>query len=69
MDSARAKDEDAPEASGVGAERHGGLALDSLLVVDLRRTERRLLDRYWGRDGAMQFLAAHLDRLQFKSTG
>jgi len=33
-------------------------ALDGLIVVDLTRTERKLLDRYLGREEAQQFLAA-----------
>ena len=33
-------------------------ALDGLIVVDLTRTERKLLDRYLGRDEAQHFLAA-----------
>jgi putative hemolysin len=33
-------------------------ALDGLITVDLTRTERKLLDRYLGRDEAQQFLAA-----------
>lgn len=33
-------------------------ALDALVIVDLRKTERRLLDRYFGRDAAATFLAA-----------
>ena len=34
-------------------------ALDGLIVVDLTRTERKLLDRYLGREEAQQFLTAH----------
>ena len=34
-------------------------ALDGLVVVDLARTDRRLLDRYLGADGAARFLARH----------
>jgi len=33
-------------------------SLDGLIVVDLTRTERKLLDRYLGRDEAQQFLSA-----------
>jgi len=33
-------------------------ALDGLMVVDLTHTERKLLDRYLGRDEAQQFLSA-----------
>jgi putative hemolysin len=36
-----------------------GNALDGLIVVDLLRTERKVLDRYLGRDGAASFLAHH----------
>jgi putative hemolysin len=33
--------------------------VDALTLVDLTRTERRLLDRYMGREGAARFLAFH----------
>jgi putative hemolysin len=33
--------------------------LDVLVMVDLRRTDRRILERYMGRDGAREFLAHH----------
>jgi hypothetical protein len=36
-----------------------GSVLDGLVVVDLARSERRLLDAYMGRDAARSFLAAH----------
>lgn len=44
-------------------------ALDALLVVDLRRTERRLLDRYLGKDGAAHFLATHETSRMLRPTG
>jgi hypothetical protein len=34
-------------------------ALDGLIVVDLVRTDRRLLERYLGKEGASEFLAYH----------
>ncbi len=36
-----------------------GNALDGLIVVDLLKTDRKVLDRYLGRDGASSFLAHH----------
>jgi hypothetical protein len=33
--------------------------LDGLIVVDLLKTERALLERYLGREGAAEFLAFH----------
>lgn len=33
--------------------------VDSLILVDLAQTERRVLDRYMGKDGAAKFLAFH----------
>ncbi len=33
--------------------------LDVLLLVDLRKTERRILERYMGREGAEEFLGHH----------
>lgn len=35
-----------------------GNCLDGLIMVDLRHTDRRLLERYMGKDGATEFLAA-----------
>ena len=40
-------------------DRAFGDVLDALLLVDLRRTDPRLLRRYMGADGAAQFLAQH----------
>jgi len=40
-------------------DRAFGDVLDALLLVDLRRTDSRLLRRYMGADGAAQFLARH----------
>ena len=31
-------------------------ALDGLIVVELRKTDTRMLERYMGKDGAAQFL-------------
>lgn len=36
-----------------------GNALDGLIIVDLLKTERKVLDRYLGRDGAAAFLGHH----------
>jgi putative hemolysin len=38
-------------------------ALDGLIVVDLVKTDPRLLDRYMGRAGAAEFLSYHQERL------
>jgi putative hemolysin len=45
---------------GFNTDREFSNALDGLIVVDLTRTERKLLDRYLGREEAQRFLAAHL---------
>lgn len=37
-------------------------ALDSLIVIDLLKTDRRLLERYLGPEGAVEFLAYHQPR-------
>jgi hypothetical protein len=37
-----------------------GDALDGLLVVDLTKVDRPLLDRYLGREGARSFLETHI---------
>jgi putative hemolysin len=36
-----------------------GNVLDGLILVDLTKTERRMLERYLGKDGSRQFLAYH----------
>ena len=36
-----------------------GNALDGLIMVDLTKTEPRMLDRYLGKEGSRQFLAYH----------
>jgi putative hemolysin len=36
-----------------------GNALDGLIVVDLARTDRRILERYLGKEGTSSFLARH----------
>ncbi len=36
-----------------------GNALDGLIMVDLTKTEPRMLERYLGKDGSRQFLAYH----------
>jgi tryptophan synthase alpha subunit len=38
-------------------------ALDGLIVVDLLKTERRLLERYLGKEGTIEFLSFHESRL------
>ena len=40
-------------------DRAFGDVLDALLLVDLRRSDPRLLRRYMGADGAAAFLALH----------
>lgn len=44
---------------GFSVDRHFGDALDGLIAVDLRTTERRLLVQYMGEDAAGRFLAYH----------
>lgn len=41
---------------------HFADALDGLIVVDLTRTDTRLLERYMGKDGAQAFLSFHAQR-------
>jgi hypothetical protein len=41
-------------------DRDFGDVLDALLLVDLRRTDPRLLRRYMGAEGAAAFLARHV---------
>jgi len=44
---------------GFNIDKNFGDVLDGLIFVDLLETELNLLERYMGRDGAQQFLAAH----------
>jgi putative hemolysin len=44
---------------GINLDPAFGNALDGLIVVDLLRTDRKVLDRYLGKDGAESFLAQH----------
>lgn len=41
---------------GFNVDPHFSDALDGLVLVDLRETERDILDRYMGKDGAAAFL-------------
>ena len=50
--------------AGFNVDRAFGNALDGLIVVDLARTDRRVLERYMGRDGADAYL-----RRQHEPTG
>jgi hypothetical protein len=45
------------QALAWNVDRAFGDVLDALLLVDLRRTDPRLLRRYMGADGAVRFLA------------
>lgn len=40
-------------------------ALDGMILVDLRRSERPLLDRYMGKETAAEFLERSADRMEF----
>ncbi len=44
---------------GFNIDSHFSKALDGLIVVDLVKTDPRLLDRYMGKAGAAEFLAFH----------
>ena len=39
-------------------------ALDGLIIVDLLRTERKVLERYLGKDGAASYLGHHQTRVE-----
>jgi hypothetical protein len=41
---------------GFNVDPHFANALDGLIVVDLAKTDPRVLDRYMGKDGAAAFL-------------
>ena len=55
------------ELAGFNVDTAFGNVIDGLIIVDLTKTEPRMLDRYLGKDGAPLFLAYHearnLDRL------
>ena len=55
------------EIAGFNVDAAFGNVVDGLIIVDLTKTEPRMLERYMGKDGARMFLAHHeaigLDRL------
>ncbi len=48
---------------GFNVDPHFSDALDGLVLVDLRNTERDILDRYMGKENAAMFLAGGVERL------
>lgn len=44
---------------GFNVNGHFSHVLDGLIVVDLTRTERRIIERFMGTEGARRFLALH----------
>jgi hypothetical protein len=44
---------------GFNVDGHFSHVLDGLIVVDLTKTERRILERFVAPDGARRFLAYH----------
>jgi putative hemolysin len=49
---------------GFNIDRSFGNGLDGLILVDLMKCDRRLLDRYMGRQGAAHFFGYHQETLQ-----
>jgi hypothetical protein len=47
------------EIAGFNVDPAFGNALDGLIIVDLMKTEPRILERYLGKDGYRQFMAYH----------
>ena len=47
------------EIAGFNVDAVFGNVLDGLIIVDLTKTDPRMLERYLGRDGARQFLGYH----------
>jgi hypothetical protein len=45
--------------AGFNVDTAFGNVLDGLIIVDLTKTEPRMLERYLGKDGSRQFLAYH----------
>ena len=45
------------ELAAFHVDRRFANALDGLIVVDLRKTDSRVLERYMGKEGAAQFLS------------
>jgi putative hemolysin len=45
------------ELAAFHVDRRFANALDGLIIVDLRKSDRRVLERYMGKDGAAQFLS------------
>jgi hypothetical protein len=49
---------------GFNADHHFGDALDGLILVDLRASDPRVLARYMGEEGAIEFFAHHATESQ-----
>ena len=47
------------QSLGFNVDRDFNNALDSLILVDLTKTDRRILERYMGKEGAARFFAHH----------
>ena len=47
------------EIAGFNVDPAFGNVIDGLIIVDLTKTELRMLERYQGREGARMFLAHH----------
>jgi hypothetical protein len=47
------------EIAGFNVDTAFGNVLDGLIIVDLTKTEPRMLERYLGKDGSRQFLGYH----------
>ncbi len=49
---------------GFNVDRDFNDCIDGLIMVDLRQTDERVLQKYMGRDGASVFMALHRDNVQ-----
>ncbi len=57
------------QVAAVNVDKSFGDCVDALIVIDLARTDRKLLDRYLTRDGAGSFLSYHARLDQTKLAG
>ncbi len=52
---------------GFNVDRNFGNCIDAMVVVDLRKAHKRILNRYMGQEGAARFLAYHARKLPLAS--
>ena len=49
---------------GFNVDKDFGDCIDGLIMVDLRQTDERVLQKYMGKEGAREFLSRHQGELE-----